>query len=119
MLNTRSFCDQENHEHAIVPPIVDVRDNLGVLAIHVLSAKEDLAKMDYETMIHKLYDITCELHTAYDRERTRIDYHFTLRGCHLHSRGFSFFQLITHYIKALMAYPHGYFTVNFCQYGAD
>ena len=93
MLNTRSFCDQENHEHAIVPPIVDVRDNLGVLAIHVLSAKEDLAKMDYETMIHKLYDITCELHTAYDRERTRIDYHFTLRGFHLHCGDFLSFSL--------------------------
>lgn len=93
MLNTRSFCNQENHEHAIVPPIVDARDNLGVLAIHVLSVKEDLAKMHYETMIHKLYDITCELHTAYDRERTRIDYHFTLRGFHLHSGDFLSFSL--------------------------
>lgn len=74
MPNTRSFCDRENHEHVLVPPIVDVRDNLGTLAIHVLAAKEDLAKMDYETMVRKLYDITCELHTAYDRERTRIEY---------------------------------------------
>ena len=74
MPNTRSFCDQENHEHALVPPIVEVRDNLGALAVHVLSAKEDLAKMDYEEMIHKLYDITCELHEAYDKERTHIQY---------------------------------------------
>ena len=74
MPNTRAFCDQEDHEHALVPPIVDVRDNLGVLAVHVLSAKEDLANMDYETMDHKLYDITCELHTAYDNERMRIKY---------------------------------------------
>lgn len=72
MPNTRSFCDQENNDHALVPSIVDVRDNLGVLAVHVLSAKEDLANMDYETMVHKLYDITCELHAAYDRERTHI-----------------------------------------------
>ena len=74
MPNTRSFCDHENNEHALVPPIVEVRDNLGVLAVHVLSAKEDLSKMDYETMIHKLYDITRELHTAYDHERTHIEY---------------------------------------------
>ncbi len=74
MANTRAFCDRENHEHALVPPIVDVRDNLGVLAVHVLSTKEDLAKMDYETMVRKLYDITCELHTAYGRERARIEY---------------------------------------------
>lgn len=74
MPNTRLFCDQEVHADALVPPIVDVRDNLGVLAVHVLSAREDLAKMDYETMVRKLYDITCELHTAYGRERTRIDY---------------------------------------------
>lgn len=74
MPNTRSFCDQENNEHALVPPIVDVRDNLGVLAVHVLSAKEDLSQMDYETIIHKLYDVTCELHTAYDKERANIMY---------------------------------------------
>ncbi len=72
MPNTRLFCDQENHDHALVPPIVEVRDSLGVLAVHVLSAKEDLSKMDYATMIHRLYDITCELHTAYGTERTRI-----------------------------------------------
>ena len=74
MPNTRLFCDQEDHDDALVPPIVDVRDNLGVLAVHVLSAREDLEKMDYETMVRKLYDITCELHTAYDRERPRISH---------------------------------------------
>ena len=74
MPNTRAFCDQEDNEHALVPPIVDVRDNLGALAVCVLSAKEDLAEMDYCTMIRKLYDITCELHKAYDEERERISY---------------------------------------------
>jgi len=73
MPNSRSFCDQEGNEHALVLPIVDVRDSLGILAIHVLSAKEDLANMDYNTMIRKLYDITSELHAAYDDERTRIE----------------------------------------------
>lgn len=74
MPNTRSFCDQPEHEHALVPPIVDVRDNLGTLAAQVLSARYDLSQMDYSDMIHKLYDITCELHQAYTEERTRISY---------------------------------------------
>lgn len=74
MSNTRAFCDQEDHEHALVSPIVEVRDNLGSLAVQVLAAKENLAEMDYPTMIHKLYEITCDLHTAYDAERTKIPY---------------------------------------------
>lgn len=71
MPNICLFCGPED-DYALVPPIVDVRDSLGVLAIHVLSAKEDLSKMNHETMVRKLYDITCELHAAYDRERERI-----------------------------------------------
>jgi hypothetical protein len=71
---TRAFCDMEENEHVLVPPIVEVRDNLGPLAVQVLAARENLATMDYATMIHKLYDIVEELHTAYDRERTRIPY---------------------------------------------
>ena len=58
MPNTRAFCDQQGNEHALVPPIVDVRDNLGALAVQVLAAKEDLANMDYCEMIRKLYDVT-------------------------------------------------------------
>lgn len=72
MQNTRSFCDQPDHDHALVPPIIEVRDNLGILAVHILAAREDLANMDYGEMLHKLYDITCELHNAYDRERTNL-----------------------------------------------
>lgn len=71
---TRSFCDMEGNEHALVPPIVDVRDNLGALAVQVLASKEDLANMDYCEMVHKLYEVTCELHNAYDNERERIPY---------------------------------------------
>ncbi len=74
MTNIRLFFNQKDSEHVLVHPIVDVRDNLGVLAVHVLSLKEDLSKMDYETMVRKLYDITCELHTAYGRECARIKY---------------------------------------------
>ena len=74
MANTRVFCNQEGHEHALVPAIVEVRDSLGVLAVQVLAAREDLANMDYDEMIHKLYDITSSLHRAYDSERARIPY---------------------------------------------
>lgn len=74
MPNTRSFCDLDGNEHALVPPIVEVRDNLGSLAVQVLSARENLAEMDYPTMIHKLYEIVEDLHSAYDFERTHISY---------------------------------------------
>ena len=69
MTNTRAFCDEPGNDHALVPPIVDVRDNLGTLAVQVLAAKYDLAAMNYEEMLHKLYEITESLHSAYDRER--------------------------------------------------
>lgn len=70
----RAFCDQEGNEHTLVPPIVEVRDNLGSLAVQILVAKENLAKTDYCELIHKLYDITVELHQAYNDERDRIPY---------------------------------------------
>jgi len=72
MPNTRSFCDLENHDHALVPPIVEVRDHLGALAVQVLAAKEDLSTMDYREMLHKLYDITLDLHKTYESERTNL-----------------------------------------------
>lgn len=71
---TRSFCDEEGNEHALVPPIVEVRDNLGVLAVQVLAAKYDLAKMNYGTMIREFYAIIESLHMIYDEERTKIFY---------------------------------------------
>ncbi len=71
MPNSRSFCDEEGNEHALVPPVVEVRDSLGVLAVHVLAAKENLANMDYCEMLSKLYDIVCDLHKAYDEEHVR------------------------------------------------
>lgn len=74
MPNTRQFCDQEGNEHALVPPIVDVRDNLGTLAVHILAAKHDLASMSYEDMVRELHKITEDLHAAYDKERTAISY---------------------------------------------
>lgn len=74
MPNTRAFCDLEGNEHALVPAIVEVRDSIGNLAVQVLSARENLAEMDYSTMIQKLYEIVCDLQDAYDDERTRIPY---------------------------------------------
>ena len=65
--NTRSFCDQHGQEHALVSQIVDVRDNLGALAVHVLAAREDLSTMDYTEMLDKLYQIVDDLHTEYKR----------------------------------------------------
>lgn len=65
MPNTRLICDQENNDHALVPPIVELRDNLGVLAVQILAAREDLASLDSWKILCKLYDIICELHTAY------------------------------------------------------
>ena len=67
---TRADCDMEGQEHALVKPAVDVRDNLGVLAVQILSARENLAgdNLNYREVIHKLYDITCDLHEAYGRE---------------------------------------------------
>ena len=70
--NTRSFCDEPENEHALVPAIIEVRNSLGMLAVQVLAAKENLAQMDYSQMIHRLYEITSDLHKAYDDERTRI-----------------------------------------------
>ena len=72
MPNTRRFCDEAHNEHALVPPIVEVRDNLGALAVQVLSARHDLAEMAYADMLREFYDIVCELHTAYDKERTNL-----------------------------------------------
>lgn len=74
MTNTREFCNEYGNEHALVAPIVDVRDNLGALAAQVLAAKADLATMDSCDIIRKFYETVCELHTAYDQERERIDY---------------------------------------------
>lgn len=69
MPNTRSFCDQEGNEHALVPPIIEVRDNLGALAVQVLAAREDLSKLSYREMLDKLYQIAEDLHAEYDQSR--------------------------------------------------
>ena len=74
MPNTRRFCDEEENDHAMVPPMVEVRDCLGVLAVQVLSAKEDLARMDAVEMVSKLHGLVCELHQAYSDLRTHLQF---------------------------------------------
>ena len=63
MCNSREFCNQDNNEHALVSPTAEVRDSLGVLAIHVLASKKNLAEMDYCDVV--------DLHKAFDQERPR------------------------------------------------
>lgn len=67
MANTRHFCDMEGEEHALVSPTVEVRDNLGTLAVQVLAAKHDLADMRYQDMVYELYEIVTALHRAYEQ----------------------------------------------------
>lgn len=64
-MNLRDFSNQEEHEHVLVPPAMDVRDNLGNLAVQVLAAKHDIANMSSSEIVEKLLDIVCDLHSAY------------------------------------------------------
>lgn len=67
MSNTRAFCDQEGNEHALVLPIVDLRDNLGNLAVQILAAREDLSSLTYGEMLNELLQIVSELHKEFMR----------------------------------------------------
>lgn len=62
-------CFENHDEHSLVSPSIEVRNNLGMLAVQVLAARENLAEMDSNEIIRKLYDIVSELHTAYNEER--------------------------------------------------
>lgn len=57
----------EDTDVELVPQIIEVRDSLGTLAVHVLAARKNLATMPYDEMLKELYEIVDELHTAYDR----------------------------------------------------
>ena len=58
--------DAFNHT-SLDMPIFVLRDNLGNLAIQILSSKNDLSKMSYDDILRELLDIITELHQAYDR----------------------------------------------------
>lgn len=66
MPNTRAFCDQQGNEHALVLPLVEVRDNLGNLAVQILAAREDLTALSYGEMLNKLLQIVNELHNEFE-----------------------------------------------------
>ncbi len=67
MPNTRAFCDQVGNDHALVLPKVELRDNLGSLAVQILAAREDLSTLPYDKMLQELFVIIQELHKEYQR----------------------------------------------------
>ena len=72
-MSSRNFCNEsDQHDHVLVPQIIEVRDSLGMLAVQVLAARENLAEMPYDQMLKKLYEIVDDLHTAYDRNRLNL-----------------------------------------------
>ena len=57
----------DNDEHALRHPTIDLRNNIGVLAIEILKAKENLAVLSYDEIMRKTLDIIEELHEIYDK----------------------------------------------------
>lgn len=57
----------DNDEHALRHPKIDFRNNIGVLAIEILKAKENLAVLSYDEIMRKTLDIIEELHEIYDK----------------------------------------------------
>lgn len=57
----------DNDEHALRHPKIDLRNNIGVLAIEILKAKENLAVLSYDEIMRKNLDIIEELHEIYDK----------------------------------------------------
>ena len=46
---------------------IDLRDNIGILAIEILKAKENIADLSYDEIMRKTLDIIEELHEIYDK----------------------------------------------------
>lgn len=57
----------DDSEHALRHPKIDLRNNIGVLAIEILKAKENLAVLSYDEIMRKTLDIIEELHEIYDK----------------------------------------------------
>ena len=57
----------DDDEHALRHPKIDLRDNIGILAIEILKAKENLAVLSYDEIMRKTLDIIEELHAIYDK----------------------------------------------------
>lgn len=61
-----AYFDDDN-EHALRHPKINLRNNIGVLAIEILKAKENLAVLSYDEIMRKTLDIIEELHEIYDK----------------------------------------------------
>ena len=61
----RNFYD--DNEQALRHPKIDLRDNIGILAIEILKAKENIADLSYDEIMRKTLDIIEELHEIYDK----------------------------------------------------
>ncbi len=55
----------ENNDQALRHQKIVLRDSLGLLAVQILSSKEDLSTLKYSEMLDKLYIIIDELHNEY------------------------------------------------------
>lgn len=72
-MNSREILNQSaGNDHMLVPPIVELRDSIGALAVQVLAARENLVAMPYPEMPDKLHAIIGELHAAYNRSRETL-----------------------------------------------
>lgn len=65
IMSSENF-DPYNHA-SLDEPIFVLRDNLGVLAVQILSAKKNFQQMSYDEMLSELLTIINDLHGAYDR----------------------------------------------------
>ena len=60
-----AYFDDDN-EQALRRPKIDLRDNIGVLAIEILKAKENIADLSNYEIMNKTLDIIQDLHKIYD-----------------------------------------------------
>lgn len=60
-----AYFDDDN-EQALRHPKIDLRDNIGVLAIEILKAKENIADLSNYEIMNKTLDIIQDLHKIYD-----------------------------------------------------
>lgn len=69
--NTREFCSEAGNDHAIVSNLIELRDSIGFLAVHMLAARENFATMSEKQALSELFNIIVELHEQYEDLRIR------------------------------------------------
>ena len=60
-----SYFDDDN-DQALRYPKIDLRNNIGILAIEILKAKENIADLSNCEIMDKTLDIIKDLHKIYD-----------------------------------------------------